>query len=655
MNYKPQWSPVHPVPTLLDAEALAALRKCSTLDALSALHEERDRAIRRAVDDPLRHGYEPPVWGLCDALLGVPWVDQEAAEATRKRLGFKQPVRMLLILGGNRSSKTTYMCRTGSRLIHHKSQARVWDFHSTHQQSVEYHHAEFWRFLPPELRRKKKGLTENISWNQKQGFSFDKFVLANASEVSFRNYSQDRTNAIEGGEPDAVLADELIPGDWIETLELRIATRNGFMVVGFTPIDGYTPAVKLFLDGSTCVLDEPAYLLPKDGGPMLEHAALGLTEEEWRLYQEGLENPRAPWAPPCRPREFGELRIADCGLRIEGKREFERAPRVLKCVNEQRAVVHFYSCDNPFGNAPEVIAKLRQKSTEDKRTRFYGMAERTLQARFPMFNKAVHVVPADKVPKHGTNYLIVDPCSGRSFFMLWIRATPEGAFVFKEWPGNYYIPGIGVPEPWAEPSGDAKRLDGKPGRGQRSPNWGLIGYKKELARVEGWREFEEWTANPGAPEYQGLSENEVVASWDQYGEARIKVHERFMDARFGNTAGFDEGGMVTLLEKFDEIGLTFTDTSTGGGRWTVEDGCMLIESALAYDAAKPIDFFNKPKLFVSEECRNLIFALEIYTGADGEKGAVKDPLDCLRYFYLKGCEYVETAGPSVGARGRGCY
>ena len=40
---------------------------------------------------------------------------------------------------------------------------------------------------------------------------------------------------------------------------------------------------------------------------------------------------------------------------------------------------------------------------------------------------------------------------------------------------------------------------------------------------------------------------------------------------------------------------------------------------------------DKPGLFVSTECKNLIYSLREWTGVDKERGATKDPVDCLRY------------------------
>jgi len=64
--------------------------------------------------------------------------------------------------------------------------------------------------------------------------------------------------------------------------------------------------------------------------------------------------------------------------------------------------------------------------------------------------------------------------------------------------------------------------------------------------------------------------------------------------------------------------------------------------------------FNHPNLYICEDCRNIIFALNTWTGNDGQKGACKDPVDVVRYYFLKKLEYVDPAYEGFVAGG-GCY
>lgn len=640
------YSPVIEELTARDVAAVAAANGITAEQAFERLWVAREKAIRNMARDPIYHGWRPPIVEVVEALLGVPWQDADLGAAYRRTLGFDKPVRSLLILGGNRSGKTRTEGELAMRTLLGEKRARAWMFHMTHQNSVEYHHSMMWELVPAVWRRKIKSDVEYLSYNQQMGFSSDKFVLANGSECSFRNYSQDRRDAIEGGEPNIAVADELIPSDWVLTLEMRLATRNGVMLVGFTPVDGYTGTVAMFCDGASVAWEETAFLLPKDGMEPRADLALGLTAQEYAEVNRANDEGRPPRCPPCRPTACREWLDGKSGQSdVPAGRSFERVPRVLRCADPRRAVVFYHSSDNPFGNPIEVVNKVAGRPLRYVRERYYGIAEKLVAARFAMFDERVHVILPPQIPEAGTNWHIVDPCSGRAFFMLWIRATPDGKhFVYREWPGNYYIPGVGIPEPWAEAS-TGNRMDGAKGAGQKAPGWGLAGYKAEIERVEG----RGGDGKLGGENYEKDERSETKET----GEV---IEARYMDARFANTKSFEEGGMVTLLEKFDEVGLTFYDSSSGGtGKWTIRDGEELVDDALAWDATRKMEWGNEPRLYVSAECRNLIFALKTWTGADGQDGATKDPIDCLRMYFLKGCGYVAPREEANQEGGRGCY
>ena len=69
----------------------------------------------------------------------------------------------------------------------------------------------------------------------------------------------------------------------------------------------------------------------------------------------------------------------------------------------------------------------------------------------------------------------------------------------------------------------------------------------------------------------------------------------------------------------------------------------MINDRLFYDHAKEIDHLNQPRLYVVETCPNTIYSLKEWCGKDGQRGASKDPVDCLRMFVLSGSEYVDSS------------
>lgn len=648
-GYAQSWSPLYPE---IDLEICAGYMQMNGIEMTKAnlrstfkhLVERRELKIESARKNPLVCGWEPPIWRICDALLGLDWLIPESpygadyGERVRAKYGFKHPVTMLLINGGNRAGKSEYMAKRAMQNLLKWNECQLWAFHTDTDMSRQYQQPLFWKYMPAVWKTSKPIMTQvaYIAYKQKVGFSEGSFILPNKSLCDFRNYAQDKQK-IEGGELGSMegsgrclgyIADELIPEDWVETLALRLATRNASGIIGFTPVNGFTGTVKAFLDGARVVKDRVAHLIPKDGG-----------EPDQRC-----------------------LVVEDCDGWIRGEEEipeqrpFERTPRIMHCADRRRSVVFFHSSDNPFGNPREVMNTLMSRDAKFKRERFYGVADRMVAGKFPLFNPDVHVVSESRIPTGGTDYMLVDPCDGRNFFMIWVRCFSGGRkYVIREWPSQFDpVPDHGVLGEWALPTGDTKCLDGRRGQAQSSLGWGLLAYKREIARLENWEQ------------YDPAASLEEVRSWAQYPQdvphgtthdgRRQKIADRFLDARFGNSNSLEADGVRTLFEEFDDIGLTFRETG-GDTRNTIYEGVQLINAALYYNTEQPVvTEINAPKLFISDRCANTIFALQTWTGLDGGKGATKDPIDCLRYVYLKDLDFVEETKESFAqSHGKGCY
>jgi hypothetical protein len=133
--------------------------------------------------------------------------------------------------------------------------------------------------------------------------------------------------------------------------------------------------------------------------------------------------------------------------------------------------------------------------------------------------------------------------------------------------------------------------DGRVGPAQTGFGWGINRYLEEIHRCEGQEE----------------------------------IAERWIDSRFANLASAKADASTTLLEELANCGMYFSPAPND----PIEEGVSLINSMLDYDddprALRP------PKLFISEKCENVIFALKVWSGRDGRFGATKDPIDCLRY------------------------
>ena len=644
--------PVMPLPSLTRAQLLGPERLRDYL-------VKRREAMRREVENPLVYGYEPPIWRVCYALaghnphVGTPREDAFAAWSKRMRehLTFDRPVRAILALGGNRTAKTEMAAKMMMQDLLSAPDRRAWAFHETEPMSVDVQQKRVFKFFPPELRdetvRSKK---EYISFTGQNGFSGNKFTLHNLSDARFRFYGQG-VESLQGDELDYCWCDELMPLEFDRELRFRVATRDGLLLITYTPIHGHNPTTQLYVKGAKVVKEIDAFMLPKDGGPWDIARTLGFeSDEAWKEAQtKHGKNPIGPLSIP-----------EDCDKWLTGERsqpavppgrQFHRLPRVLKCHSENpddtSAVVYFNSMDNPFGNPASVISKAinDRANTDQIKIRVYGFTVATAQARFSKFREEIHVVPAKSIPpaKDGTNYQVMDPAGHRPYTMLWARAVKHGIYIYREWPcPRREVIGYGFPGPWAV---NGKDPDGVAGPAQKMTGLSYLDYKREIAEAEGWEGYK-----------RGISNAELLKLRPAGGE---NVRVRFIDPRAAGTEIKTLDGVKTLLTSLDDIGLFF-EPAPGDD---IDDGCAEIDNWLAYDTEREIDFSNRPKLYISDECENLIFALKTWVGwrrpADGNtgamnmKGATKDFIDKLRYLALAGIDYVPEA--SLGTVGGGYY
>lgn len=459
----------HPVIDVPDPDDMAAWGE----EISRKLLWERYWTIQRMAEDPLRYGHINSDWQIAEAQ-------------------FEEGCKVLLVMGGNRSGKSQYAARKVVDTLAHTAGKRAWCFQTTGPNSIEMQQPYIYNYLPPEWRNVKKGKITDVTYRRKTGFSENTFILPNESQCWFRNYAQD-ISTIEGGEIDIAWCDELVPLDWLETIRYRLVTRNGLLILTFTPIEGYSPTVREFLQGAKTIRTAPAELLPLD---------------------------------PANP-------AAGC----------ERVPVVQRCQAAGRRVVYFHTQNNPFSGYDRIRQELAGARREDILCRAYGVPTRATANKFPRFNPDVHIIPAEKVPKTGTWYQVCDPCSGRNFFMIWALVTPdEKIIIAREWPqANKYIEGVGFPGAWAEP--DGKLADGRRGPAQKPFGFGLQRYVEEIDRVE------RSIATDFLPRKQ---DNGAVPEREA-----IEPLERIMDSRYGNAPTLAKTESTTLIEELSALGVHF--------------------------------------------------------------------------------------------------
>ena len=275
----------------------------------------------------------------------------------------------------------------------------IWCFQTTFENSVQMQQKIIWKYIPKELKNAKRDKITNISYSQKRGFSDGKLVFPNGSEIVFRNYSQD-ISTIEGGEIGSMTpvsniphvhnigfwADELIPQTWLDTLRYRLVTRDAVGIITFTPIEGYSPTVKEYLNGAKTEEDIEADLIK--------------------------------------------------GLRV---------PIVQQPKRKDSKIIYYHTKDNPYGGYDRIVKTLEGAHRDDILCRAYGVPSKPMAGKFPKFSDRYNVVKHDEIPfikdkkSDVTHYMVIDPSGAKPWFMSWFGVTPLGEiYLWAEFPDYSY-------------------------------------------------------------------------------------------------------------------------------------------------------------------------------------------------------------------------
>ncbi len=493
------------------------------------------------------------------------------------RKKYPKGVIKILIFGGHRSAKTRKASNYVNRALVKKPGSRWWCCDSTEAQSRANQMRLMWEQFPQQWKNLDRDQVTDIRYSQADGFSKNLFVCPNKSEVAFKFYSMD-LESLPGPELDGVWADELIPLEWVHFLGFRLANRNGIILVTFCPEFGWNETFGYFFEGAQMIEEQEAPLLPK-------------RDEDGNVV----------------------------GLQTR--------PRVMQCQDPTARIIFFWTQDNPFGNYEALVQELKSKQAPESEIsiRAYGVCTRSRNAAFPMFNKRSHVITPEafagivKQYPNADRFHLVDPCDGRMWFMIWVLCPhPDKWIIYREFPSyghkSAYIQGVGMPGPWAL-SGAA--LDGVKGPGQDSKGFSLERYREEIENRD-----------------KGES---IVA--------------RYIDSRYATSPRTTAAAVTNLQEQLAEVGIDFFTMVPGKGRiigGENNDGSIdLINSALSYDLETEVGKWsakyarlNVPQLQVVDTCPNVIDALEYWTGEDGQKGARKDPIDCVRGMFLTNVNFV---------------
>ena len=344
---------------------------------LVALHEAHEGRIQSAEEDPLRHGFELPGWSrMRDAL---------------------QDYDEVITFGGNRSGKTTGCAKMVMESVTENMDGHVVCFSQNADTSIKVQQAAIWEMMPREFRRKTKSIDGYINFSMQNGFTGSSFIFPDTrTRVDFKTYTQFSNNQtiLEGFEfgfrnptgtnIGAWLDEYLGDAALVNTLRFRLATRDSKMLLGFTPIDGYTPFVSDYLKGAETLETKSASLLNEEQVPVIQYS-------------------------PER----------DAG------------------------VVYLHSDENPFGGYDRIAKDLKNANRDTIMVRAYGLPTKSMTSLLPNFSPEVNVLSEEPNKydmtfpdkKSLTWYQVVDPAFARNYVAIWAGVSEnEEIFIRREWP-----------------------------------------------------------------------------------------------------------------------------------------------------------------------------------------------------------------------------
>lgn len=342
-------------------------------EELLRLHMIYHEAIANADADPYRYGFVLPHWEYADKLLAE--------------------FRTLVLLGGNRSAKSSFSARCIVRSAVSNPRGLIFCFAQNHEISVVVQQRAVYEALPVEYK-KSKANDGSISFTYKNGFSDKKLILPNNTQIIFKTYAQYQQDdtileGMELGSPEPVVEnvgawlDEYLQGmEMIKRLMLRLATHNAKLVISFTPKDGETETVRNYRNTATTI--------------------------ESRMVSDGLSSPR-------------------------------NVPYIQHNQRMNAGIMYFHSKDNPWSGYESLLEQCVAMGDDDYTlTALYGVPTSSISGKFPRFSPELNVLPHDVVMeriKECTRYMVIDPAGSKPWFMTWIAVDPSNTwYVYREWP-----------------------------------------------------------------------------------------------------------------------------------------------------------------------------------------------------------------------------
>lgn len=370
-----------------------------------------------------------------------------------------------VLLGGNAAGKTVGCARIVLSTAARLPEAEIACFSSSEETSISDMQKVMYEALPDVLKNMpvKKGITHNLNWSQKNGFTDSVLILPplpgyrRGSTVRFYNYNQYAQNDqfIEGKRFHLAWFDEKVPLGLLNTVRLgRIGTYHGRILISFTVLDGWNDTIEKIM---------------------------ARTKTLRTRYTD-------------HPKIKAKLPVLQESLSMDS------------CL-----IYYAWTQDNPFTDFKEFM---RLNSSEPKEVilaRGYGVPTKAITSALPLFSK--EYAPLGNVVKHEdlpwlkprktnargveieykvTRFMGLDPAGSKNWAMGWVAIDASGTWwIYDEWPN------IAMGE-WAL-SGD------KAGPAQKGTGRGIKDYVEVMKQVEDGTHIFERVIDPrlGNAEKQG--------------------------------------------------------------------------------------------------------------------------------------------------------
>lgn len=563
----------------------------------------RKQLIDAAVEDPLWHGIEPPMWRDQDAELARPEIAVQA------------------VFGANRSTKTY---RAIKRLCE-AAQTYPGGFHAVlgekEESSKTIQQPKIWEFLKFYIQhlnwKGRNNVNQKVRYTEADGFTNGKVIIPSGpvrdergnivawegtSTILINTYGSSAKDweGIEWGaqvgklkkrrdgteiQNVAWVCDESANIDWLEMLVRRSRFRRAKGLWSFTPVSGITPAIKEMFSLMRILKTAPAKWLPQariDGCPRGHMPLLAETV-------------------------FNRARVSLCW------------------VHQER---------NPMADYAATTGEALVGATTEHIERYgYGYARDTVGRQFHF--QSYHICDPEDLPALGTDYQVIDYHAERPCFALWVRVSPglepDKPFldVWADWPPAQQYGEWAVASDRELSADNRKGWDGERGPAQSALNFGYAEYKAAWLAVER-------VSHAGDAERDPKRRALQLQAQKLGRPLQMEIFERIIDSRAGPTKTLEDHGQTCPMEKFEE---EHKDAETGEPLppfyLTPADGRRhdwnMIRELLAVKRDEEGRLIGRPRLRIARGCEQVIWALNNFTGMSGEAGACKDAIDCLEY------------------------